>query len=168
MTLLIDQSQTSLPLTNQRPVMTTNHRPSTELTTRIVVSQYRTFLVNTSNLKGGKQKVKGGAHPNQLCKSSWYVETYETYEIDPTWPEIGRHDPKLARHDPKSVRHDPNIHQLLNLTRSICVVTSLTFRSQMSQIFNRQHSIFCYPSFVNRKSFKMTSRSIWLDAYFNV
>ena len=112
MTLLIDQSQTSLPSTNHRPVMTTNHRPSR-------VSQYRTFLVNTSNLKGGKQKVKGGAHPNQLCKSSWYVETYETYEIDPTWPEIGRHDPKLARHDPKSVRHDPNIHQLLNLTRLI-------------------------------------------------
>ena len=125
-TLLIDQSETSLPSTNQRPVMTTNHRPSTELTTRIVVSQYRTFLVNTSNLKGGKQKVKGGAHPNQLCKSSWYVETYETYEIDPPWPEIGRHDPKLARHDPKlarhdpkSVRHDSNIHQLLNLTRLI-------------------------------------------------
>ena len=84
--------------------------------------------------------------------------------VGPTWPEIG---PTWPQHPPTAEPHKINMIWL-DIWRKICVVTSLTFRSQMSQIFNRQHSIFCYPSFVNRKSFKMTSRSIWLDAYFNV
>ena len=174
MTLLIDQSQTSLPSTNHRPVMTTNHRPSR-------VSQYRTFLVNTSNLGTWKRRQiesQGRSSPKPImqvilvCGNIWNLWNWPNMtrnrptwpEIGPTWPEIG---PTWPQHPPTAEPHKINMIWL-DIWRKICVVTSLTFRSQMSQIFNRQHSIFCYPSFVNRKSFKMTSRSIWLDAYFNV
>ena len=187
-TLLIDQSQTSLPSTNHRPVMTTNHRLSRVMMTRIVVSQYRTFLVNTSNLGTWKRRQiesQGRSSPKPImqvilvCGNLWNLWNWPTMtrnrptwpEIGPTWPEIGPTWPEIGptwpQHPPTAEPHKINMIWL-DIWRKICVVTSLTFRSQMSQIFNRQHSIFCYPSFVNRKSFKMTSRSIWLDAYFNV
>ena len=37
--------------------------------------------------KGGKLKVKGGADPNQLCKSSWYMEKEANWSQGRSWPK---------------------------------------------------------------------------------
>ncbi len=103
-----------------------------------------------------------------VCGNLWNLWNWPTMtrnrptwpEIGPTWPEIG---PTWPQHPPTAEPHKINMIWL-DIWRKICVVTSLTFRSQMSQIFNRQPSIFCYPSFVNGKSFQMKPSSRWLEA----